>query len=113
MRDWRDGPGRDKAEGQIRKMKDKLKTMKQRRRLERQMRGEIVGRGRGAAGRSRRVASSATTGTTPTMMVCSQRPINRVRACIAVQHPRRGPLRGSLSIEFGDELQYQMRIGQD
>ena len=35
MRDWRDGRAETKVEGQIRKMKDKLKTMKQRRRLER------------------------------------------------------------------------------
>ena len=35
MRDWRDGRAETKVESQIRKMKDKLKTMKQRRRLER------------------------------------------------------------------------------
>ena len=34
MRDWRDGRAETKVESQIRKMKDKLKTMKQRRRLE-------------------------------------------------------------------------------
>ena len=34
MRDWRDGRAETKVETQIRKMKDKLKTMKQRRRLE-------------------------------------------------------------------------------
>ena len=41
----------------------------------------------------------AMTGTIRTMMVIIQRPINRVRACIEVRHPRRGPLRGSLSIK--------------
>ena len=35
LRDWRDGRAETKVESQIRKMKDKLKTMKQRRRLER------------------------------------------------------------------------------
>ena len=34
MRDWKDGRAETKVESQIRKMKDKLKTMKQRRRLE-------------------------------------------------------------------------------
>ena len=34
LRDWRDGRAETKVESQIRKMKDKLKTMKQRRRLE-------------------------------------------------------------------------------
>ena len=34
LRDWKDGRAETKVESQIRKMKDKLKTMKQRRRLE-------------------------------------------------------------------------------
>ena len=53
------------------------------------------------------------TGTIPTMMVGRQRPINRVRACIAVQHPRRGPLRGVSPYKFGERTSYKMRIGQD
>ena len=115
MRDWRDGRAETKVESQIRKMKDKLKTMKQRRRLERgrdaherlldEAEARRDARGREVYGDEWDNPDNDGTDTAS---------INRVRACIEVQHPRRGPLRGSLSITFGDEHQYQkMRIGQD
>ena len=100
MRDWRDGRAETKVESQIRKMKDKLKTMKQRRRLERgrdaheRLLDEAEAR-RDARGRE----VYGDEWDNPDNDGNQTASFIRVRACIAVQHPRRGPLRGSLSIK--------------
>ena len=91
-------------------MKDKLKTMKQRRRLERgrdaheRLLDEAEAR-RDARGRE---VYTAMTGTIPTMMVCRQRPIIECVLALRCGTPEGGvPARESLPSRSVTNIQYQ------